>query len=102
MSAISHCETMGYEETDIIIDSIISGPKELANFDMNKGNSFSIMLHTSKMSKYYEHVHGVLRAQQSHANVLFRYVVGPSFDMPNKILPTQFNSLKVKDLLIGG
>lgn len=102
LSAISHCEQMGYSESDIVIDSIISGPKDIATFDGKYSNAFRIQVQASVMTKYYDNIHGVLRAQLSHSKVLFRYVIGPSFNMPNKILPMQYNLKKAKDLLVGG
>jgi len=40
MAAINHCEMLGYEEEDIIIDSILGGSTRLGTFDANKKNSF--------------------------------------------------------------
>lgn len=34
MTAISHCEEMGFEESDIVIDTIINGPRDIAPINM--------------------------------------------------------------------
>ena len=41
-SAIKHCEQMGYEEKDIIIDALISGSPYMDYFDTSKANAWSI------------------------------------------------------------
>ena len=43
MAAINHCELLGYEEEDIIIDSILGGATKLSSFNANKKNSIQIM-----------------------------------------------------------
>ncbi len=41
-SAIKHCEQMGYNEEDIIIDALISGSPYMDYFDTQKANAWSI------------------------------------------------------------
>ena len=43
MAAINHCEMLGYEEENIIIDSILGGATKLSSFDANGKNSLQIM-----------------------------------------------------------
>jgi len=90
MSAINHCEALGYKEQDIIIDSIIGGSTQIKPWSTDGKNSFSIMRRTSELWKFYDVMHGVLRAKNGHTGVNFRYVIGPTFTMPSKIIPTRF------------
>jgi len=78
-TAISHCEELGYEEKDIIIDSLLSGTPYMEYFDTARANTWSIMVHSSKMWKYYDRVHGILRAKITHSDVMFRYLIRPRF-----------------------
>ena len=39
MAAINHCEKLGYEEHDIIIDSILGGATKLSAFDAKSKSS---------------------------------------------------------------
>lgn len=87
LSVVNHCECLGYEEKDIIIDTIVSGKIEVPPFDPKGANSFSILRRSSELFKYYQHMHGILRAKDGHRNVNFRYVVGPSFNLPSKVMP---------------
>ena len=90
MAAINHCEMLGYEEEDIIIDSILGGTTKLSHFDAEKKNSFQIMSRSSELYKYYESIRGVMRAKNGHTGVNFRYLIGPQFNMPTKMLPISF------------
>lgn len=90
MTAIAHCESLGYDEKDIIIDSLLSGSVYMDYFDSAKSNTWSIMVHSSKMWQYYDRMHGILRAKITHSNVMFRYLIGPDYTMPNKITPMEF------------
>ena len=54
------------------------------------------------MWKFYDKVHGVMRAKLSHPNVMFRYMIGPEYTVPNKINPTEFTEEKTRFLLKEG
>ena len=102
MAAINHCEMMGYEEEDIIIDSILGGTTRLSHFDADGKNSFQIMSRSSELWKYYQSIRGVMRAKNGHTAVNFRYLIGPQFNMPTKMLPIQFDSDETRQLLDHG
>ena len=57
------------------------------------------MVQSSKLWKSYDKLHGILRAKITHTGVNFRYLIGPSFDMPNKIVPMEFSLEKTLELL---
>jgi hypothetical protein len=48
---------------------------------------------------HYEVKFGLMRAQKSHPDVNFRYVMGPTRDLPNKIVPVEFTTEEVKRLI---
>lgn len=54
------------------------------------------------MWKFYDKVHGILRAKITHPDVMFRYLIGPDYQMPNKIVPMEFSQEKTKELLHEG
>jgi hypothetical protein len=89
-AAINHCESIGYAEKDIVIDTVLSGPSTISHFDMTGVNSFQIMERSASMWKYYERVRGILSARVAHSEVNFRHVIGPTYVLPNKIIPTMF------------
>lgn len=65
-SAIRHCELLGYAEHDIIIDSILSGSIYMDYINAKKMNAFTALVQSSKLWRYYDRVHGILRAKITH------------------------------------
>jgi hypothetical protein len=102
LSVINHCESLGYKEEDIIIDTVISGKIDISHFEGQGSNSFSILKRSSEIFKYYAHMHGMLRAKDGHRNVNFRYVVGPQFNLPSKIIPLSYDPAEARSLLNQG
>lgn len=98
LSVINHCESLGYAEKDIVIDTIVSGMLDVTHFNPKGANSFSILRRSSELFKYYQHMHGILRAKDGHRNVNFRYVIGPSFSLPSKFMPLQYGEKETKKL----
>ncbi len=61
-TAITHCEEMGFHGSEIVIDTILNGPREIEPLDVSQANSLDIMVYSSKQWKYYSRTHGLLRA----------------------------------------
>ena len=102
LSVINHCESLGYKDEEIVIDTIISGLKEPGLYNHEGVNAFSVLKRSSEVFKYYQHMHGIMRAKDGHRDVNFRYVVAPSFDMPTKIMPLKYTPEESKSLLNSG
>lgn len=47
-TAITHCEEMGFKGSDIVIDTILNGPRDMEPLDVKKANSLQIMIYSSK------------------------------------------------------
>lgn len=45
---------------------------------------------------------GVIRAKNGHAGVNFRYVIGPTFSMPTKVIPFQLSEHETLNMLEHG
>jgi len=39
-TAITHCEEMGFFGSDIVIDTILNGPRDMEDFDVQHANAF--------------------------------------------------------------
>jgi len=61
-----------------------------------------VLKRSSEVFKYYQHMHGIMRAKDGHRNVNFRYVVAPSFHMPSKIIPLKYSVAETRSLLDQG
>ena len=99
LSVINHCESLGYKEEDIVIDTILSGEREVGPFNSEKANAFSVLKRSSEVFKYYQHMHGIMRAKDGHRNVNFRYVVGPDISLPSKVIPLNYSVRETQTLM---
>lgn len=56
-AAINHCEALGYNEEDIVIDTVLSGAISINEIENEKsikqGNAFAVMRRSGIMWKYY-------------------------------------------------
>ena len=57
------------------------------------------MERTTEVMDYYEMIFGVVKAQMGHPKVNFRHIVGPPRKMATKIIPLQFTSSEVENLM---
>jgi hypothetical protein len=62
ISPIVHCENLGYEEEDIIIDVILGGTPHLQRVNAYYYNALKIMQRTLEVMDYYDNMFGILRA----------------------------------------
>ena len=99
LSVINHCESLGYAEEDIVIDTILSGPTQLPDFDGSDANAFTVLKRSAAVYKYYQHMHGIMRAKDGHRNVNFRYVVGPDISLPSKVIPLNYSVRETQTLM---
>lgn len=86
-TAINHCENIGYAEKDIVIDTILTGPSTIEEFKTQGMNSFQVSYQSSVLWEYYKRVRGIMFAKVAHSGVNFRHVIGPTYDLANKIIP---------------
>lgn len=102
LSVINHCESLGYKEEDIVIDTVLSGQRNVSNFSSENANAFTVLKRSSEVFKYYQHMHGIMRAKDGHRDVNFRYIVAPSFNMPSKVKPLSYTTAETQSLLEQG
>jgi hypothetical protein len=102
VGAITHCQSLGYPEEDIVIDTILGGSKHLPTYSPTFENSFAIMARAAELYEYYKITRGLLRAKNGHNGVYFRYVIAPTFSMPTKIIPFQLSEQETRTMLEHG
>lgn len=90
LSPIKHCQDLGYRDKDIVIDVILSGNPHLSHAMAQYYTSLQVMERSFEIQKYYQSVYGLLRASAGHQDVQFRHVIGPSREMPSKVVPVKF------------
>ena len=71
-------------------------------FDTKKANSVQNLVRSSVLIEFYEKANGILRAKQSHNDVMFRYIIGPTDEIAHKISPMEFSPERTRQLLQDG
>lgn len=92
-SIINSCEDLGYDEEDVIIDVVISGTPVITHVLARAYNAIQNLGRALELMNHYEKLFGVVRAQQGHPEVKFRYIVGPSEQVASKAFPM----VRIKD-----
>jgi hypothetical protein len=82
-----------------VLDVVISGDSHLAHKQASLLNMFGVMSRYFEFQQFYRRTFGILRAQASHPEVDFRYVIGPQREMSNKVVPVEFTQNEVASLL---
>ena len=86
-SVIKNCQDLGYKDKDIVVDVVLSGNPHLTHAMAQYYSSLQIMERSFEIQKYYQSIYGLLRASAGHQDVEFRHIIGPSREMPNKVVP---------------
>jgi len=88
---------MGYKDEDIVVDAILSTNPHLPHVMAGYYNALAMFERTSEVMAYYQKMYGLMRAQNGHPKVNFRYVIGPMRAMPNKIVPLRIDRKEVEE-----
>mmetsp|Transcript_15938 Transcript_15938/g.24642 ORF Transcript_15938/g.24642 Transcript_15938/m.24642 type:complete len:98 (+) Transcript_15938:749-1042(+) len=96
MTPINHCRSLGYDDENIVIDTVLSGNPHIEHSLASFYNAFGVAKRTFELMQYYERMFGVLRAKSGHPDVKFRYVIGPNREMSNKVVPVEVSRGEVE------
>lgn len=99
VAPIQHCRSIGYKDEDIYIDVILSANPKLHHALTSAYNAIGVVTRTLEVMAHYTTQFGLLRAQRSHPNVNYRHVLGPTRNMPNRIVPMQISRAEVEELI---
>jgi len=91
-SAVNRCIKDGYEHSDIVVDVVMTSSATLEPKDTSDYNSIEMGLRFLKIASYYGTMDGLLRAKFAYPKVNFRYVVGPSGELPKERNPLEMNA----------
>ena len=86
-SVVNQCQSMGFADEDIVVDTILTSEKTLKTVDASDYKSIQMLWRYLEVSRYYSNMDGLLRAQFAYPNVVFRNVVAPSAEMPSSWYP---------------
>ena len=76
--AITWCKNQGFEEKEIVVDSILCTNKTLKIEDNSEKNALEMLLRYNEIGGYWSALHYIEDVKHFHPDVTIRYVVGPS------------------------
>lgn len=90
--AILRCREKGFQDQDIIIDTILdqedpSTLDTLSNEDVKKMNSKSVFWRMRAVRSYWKEIGDLLSIMRGYPNVDFRYLLQPSKKIPSELIP---------------
>lgn len=77
-AAINICSSLGFADSDIVVDVIMTTHKSIPFEDTSAFNSIQMLNRFLHIARYYGAMDGITRAQFAYPDVEFRYVVSPS------------------------
>jgi hypothetical protein len=81
-SAINKCLSVVTDESDIIVDVILTSSANLKEIDASSFKSVSMLFRYLEISSFYNSMDGLLRAKFAFPQINFRYVVSPTQSFP--------------------
>lgn len=95
-SAINRCTDLGFANTDIIVDVILTSSANLKDVQAEDYKSISMLFRYLEISSFYNSMDGLLRAKFAYDGVDFRYVISPSGSIPSSLNPMKMNQKQVE------
>jgi len=101
-AAINICESLGYAESDIVVDVIMTTHKSVEFEDTSAFNSLQMLNRFLHIARYYGAMDGITRASFAYPEVDFRYVVSPSVKLEKAWVPLSMNSTEMDQMFEQG
>ena len=99
LHGIDACNTMGYEDKDIMLDVILSNGKKIDVIDASKYKSLQVLFRYLDISTYGNAMQEVLNAQHDHPDITLRHLVYPSQKITGSIYPYDFSTKQLEEMV---
>lgn len=97
--AINRCHEMGYADSDIIVDVVLTSGSSLKQVDVSKYTGLEMLMRYLEVDSYYSTMGYIENAKQSHPDVNIRHVVYPTVALPSATIPLYFNSKDIAKMI---
>lgn len=91
LSAVTHCQSQGYDNSDIIIDVALVAGKTINPVDASKYKTLQVLIRYLEISSYDGVMQVVENAAHDYPGVTLRNVVEPSASMPDQADPWPYD-----------
>jgi hypothetical protein len=82
LDAITQCEAMGFKDTDIIIDAVLTKGKTINEVDASEYTTLEVLWRYLEISNYYSTMGAINDTVHDHPDVNLRHVIFPIDDLP--------------------
>jgi len=98
-SSINKCKDLGYSNSDIVVDVIMTSSANLKQVQAEDYKSIGMLFRYLEISSFYNSMDGLLRARFAYKDVNFRYVITPTESMPSSLYPLNLNQDDVQKIM---
>lgn len=86
-SAVNACLGKGHAMEEIVVDVVMTSARTLKQVDSTNYKSLHMLVRFLEVTRYYNAMDGLLRAQFAYPKVNFRHIISPSGELPSNELP---------------
>lgn len=98
-AAVKRCRETGKKDKDIIVDVILCSQSNLMKKnDVRSYNTFQNLYRAIEILMFHGSVSDVEKTMLAYPNVKFRYVIGPSENLPSGFIPLSFAPKEIKNM----
>mmetsp|Transcript_345 Transcript_345/g.403 ORF Transcript_345/g.403 Transcript_345/m.403 type:complete len:316 (-) Transcript_345:324-1271(-) len=103
ISAVTQCEDLGFADSDIILDIVMSSGSYLRSVDASHYKTFQVLLRLGEIEAYDFTSLSIEAGQLQYPHVSFRTLIYPSDGMPElPILPYDYSPEELSQLFAAG
>ena len=86
-SAINRCKDKGFENSDIVVDVIMTSSANLKEVNATDYKSIQMLFRYLEISSFYNSMDGILRAKFAYGGVNWRYAITSTQVIPSSLKP---------------
>lgn len=101
-SAINQCKGLGFAESDIVVDVIMTSAANLKQVQAEDYKSIGMLFRYLEISSFYNSMDGLLRSKFAYPHANFRYVIAPTGSIPSSLYPLNLNEKQVNSIFAMG
>merc|ERR1719263_2478364 len=95
-SAINRCSDLGFQNSDIVVDVIMTSSANLKQVQAEDYKSIGMLFRYLEISSFYNSMDGLLRARFAYEGVNFRCVITPSDNIPSSVFPMNMSTKQIE------
>eukprot|EP00345_Euplotes_harpa_P009257 CAMPEP_0168338370 /NCGR_PEP_ID=MMETSP0213-20121227/12789_1 /TAXON_ID=151035 /ORGANISM="Euplotes harpa, Strain FSP1.4" /LENGTH=350 /DNA_ID=CAMNT_0008344125 /DNA_START=25 /DNA_END=1077 /DNA_ORIENTATION=+ len=96
--AINKCKSLGFKESDIVLDIILNSAATIKDKDTSGYTSIPMLIRYLEIRLFYDSMDLLERAKDGFRTVQFRYTIAPTQKLDAGLLPFSFNQKQIQNM----